>query len=109
MGDEFQGFGARLFREMAARLTARPGHEGHGQDCAECIGDAQLIKAARVESSRYDRMVKMLRQLEWAGATAGDGGLAACPRCGAELDFTAPKSDHRPGCTLNALLEEVGR
>ena len=55
--------------------------------------------------SLHDRLVAMVRRLEWASEVAGDGeALGSCPVCGG-VEFRG----HKPGCELAALLEEVGR
>jgi hypothetical protein len=75
--------------------------EGTCRDCGEsghssCDRPPEAVIAGlRIER---DRMVTMLRSLEWAG---GDDGRPCCPVCKC--------ADGHYDCTLNALLEEMGR
>ncbi len=51
-----------------------------------------------------DRLVAMVRRLEWCGLEDGP----TCPVCRA-LCGLHREGPHYPGCELAALLEEVGR
>ena len=62
----------------------------------------RLGEALRGQASRYDRMVTMLRSLEWAGHD--EDGVASCPECNWNKGSHDPK-----GCALDALLEEISR
>ena len=52
--------------------------------------------------AKGDRMVTMLRSLEWAGHD--EDGVASCPECNWNKGSHDPK-----GCALDALLEEISR
>ena len=72
-------------------------------DCNAADGTAPanadfIVKAA----NNHDRLVEMLKGLEWGWDGCGDGGVIySCPEC----DGVKPK--HSADCQLAALLKEL--
>jgi hypothetical protein len=64
---------------------------------------------------RYDRMVAMLRELEWVSHTTvgleyNETTPLFCPICDQEKDYGHQRKDeYREPCPLDALLNEVDR
>jgi hypothetical protein len=80
-----------------------PGHVRHDTACYGCACEALGIDQAGADAIRahhalHDRMVSMLRKLEWIGE-----GHPRCPEC------NRLRPDHSQVCELESLLDEVGR
>jgi hypothetical protein len=87
-------------------VSGRCGDES-GELCPSC-GDRRSWDGCGRElaPNLRDRLVAMVRRMEWAGDEPDFvGGGACCPVC------EAPRGarSHAPNCELAALLEEVNR